>query len=298
MILNFTIGRARECEQLLRNTTQGNHTLVIGRNGVGKTHLLVDLKRQLRETDTAIHYVPRPVPAKETIESIYAWLAMLAGVGLPRKIGRDTRIADFCGFIAELLSHPHLAGKKLVLLVDDFDHLPVLSVPIFEILAERVTLVTASRSRKHSPRFNRLLWRFEELQVNPLAAHDARELAARAIAGVPGIKLPDDRTREFLVTRIATLSNGMPSAIIESVDRLRGAERIDASFIREIFVHRSADTFFDATPLILTFFAFLIVMRYINRGMYQFDMYAIFGALSGLMLLMRWFMMRTSRENA
>lgn len=298
MILDFTIGRAKECEQLLRNTTQRNHTLVIGRNGVGKTHLLVDLKRQLRESNIAVHYIPRPVPAKETIESIYAWLAMLAGVALPRKIGRDTRIADFCGFIAELLSHPNLAEKKLVLLIDDFDHLPILAVPIFEILAERVTLVAASRTRKHGARFNRLLWRFEELPVKPLAPQDARELTRRALAGVPGVVLPDDRTRDFLVTRIATLSNGIPSAIIESVERLRGAERIDESFIREIFVHRSADTFFDGTPLILAFFVFLVVMRYINRGMYQFDLYAIFGALSGLMLLVRYFMMRTSRETA
>ncbi|MEK7356639.1 MAG: ATP-binding protein, partial [Bdellovibrionota bacterium] len=86
MIADYTIDRAKEREILLRNTTQGNHTLLLGRNGVGKTHLLIDLKRELRATDVALHYIPRPVPAKETIENIYAWLAMLAGVALPRKI--------------------------------------------------------------------------------------------------------------------------------------------------------------------------------------------------------------------
>jgi hypothetical protein len=296
VITDFTIGRAKEREILLRNTTQGNHTLLLGRNGIGKTHLLIDLKRELRKSDIALHYIPRPVPAKETIENVYAWLAMLAGVALPRKISRDTRIADFCGFIAELLSHQNLAGRKIVLMIDDFDHLPALAVPIFEIIAERVCLIAAARTRKGGARFNRLLWRFEELRVESLSPQDARELTVRAISTVQGIKLPNDRTREFLITRIATLSNGIPSAIVESVERLRGAEHIDESYIREIFVHRSADTFFDATPLILAFFAFLVVMRYINRGMYQFDLYAIFGAISGLMLLVRWFMMRTSRN--
>ena len=175
MILDFTIDRELERDQLLRNTTQANHSLLIGRNGVGKTHLLVDLCRRLRETEIAVHYIPRPIPAKETIEGVYAWLAMVAGIGVPRKVGRDTRIADFCGFIAELLSHQNLAQKKLVLLVDDFDHLPVLLLPVFEILAERVTLVAASRTRKHGPRFNRLLWRFEEIVVNPLSNQEARD---------------------------------------------------------------------------------------------------------------------------
>ena len=296
MIADYTIDRAKEREILLRNTTQGNHTLLLGRNGVGKTHLLIDLKRELRATDVALHYIPRPVPAKETIENIYAWLAMLAGVALPRKISRDTRIADFCGFIAEILSHQNLAGRKIVLMVDDFDHIPALAVPIFEIIAERICLIAAARTRKGGARFNRLLWRFEEVRIESLSPQEARELTVRAISTVQGIKLPNERTREFLITRIATLSNGIPSAIIESVERLRGAEHIDESYIREIFVHRSADTFFDATPLILAFFAFLVVMRYINRGMYQFDLYAIFGAISGLMLLVRWFMMRTSRN--
>lgn len=298
MITAYTINREKEREVLLRNSTQGNHTLLLGRNGVGKTHLLIDLKRELRAGDVALHYVPRPVPAKETIENIYAWLAMLAGVALPRRINRDTRIAEFCGFIAELLSHPNLVGRKIILMIDDFDHLPALAVPILEILAERICLVAAARSRRGGARFNRLLWRFEEVRIDPLSPQKSRELTIRAISNVQGIKLPNDRTREFLITRVATLSNGIPSAIVESVERLRGAERIDESYIREIFVHRSADTFFDATPLILAFFCFLVVMRYINRGMYQFDLYAIFGAISGLMLLARWFMMRTSRENA
>lgn len=298
MIHDFTIGRAKERESLLRNTTQGNHALLIGRNGVGKTHLLIDLKRELRAGDVAIHYIPRPVPAKETIESIYAWLAMLAGVGLPRKINRDTRIAEFCGYIAELLSHPNLASKKIILMIDDFDHLPALAVPIIEILAERICLVAAARHRKGGARFNRLLWRFAEIHIEPLSPQESRELAIRALSKVQGVKFPNDRIRDFLITRIATLSNGVPSAIVESVERLRGAEHIDERYIREIFVHRSAGSFFDATPLILAFFCFLVVMRYINRGMYQFDLYAIFGAISGLMLLARWFMMRTSRETA
>lgn len=297
MILETTIDRERETEILLRNTMQGRHTILLGRNGIGKSHLLLDLQRKLRKTDTAIHYIRRPVPAKETIDSIYTWLSMTAGVSKPRKVLNSTRIIEFGNMIAEVLALPQLAGRKIVLLMDEFDQLPVLALPVIEILAERVTLVAAARSRYKHPRFNRIFWLFEEVSLNPLPAREARNLVTHVLTTVPGVQAIDKETHDFLLNQIATLSNGVPSAIVESADRLRGAERIDRSYIRQLFVHRSGNTYFDAAPLILSFFAFLVIMRYINRGMYQFDMYAIFGALSGMMLLVRWFMMRTARSN-
>jgi hypothetical protein len=312
VILDTTIGREREVEILLRNTVQGRHTLLLGRNGIGKSHLLLDLQRRIRKSalaapeapppmttpDTAIHYIRRPVPAKEIIDSIYTWLSMTAGVTKPRKVLNSTRIVEFGHMIAEVLALPQLANRKIVLLMDEFDQLPVLALPVIEILAERVTLVAAARTRYKSARFNRIFWLFEEVSLNPLPASEARILVKHVLTTVPGVQTIDKETHDFLLNQIATLSNGVPSAIVESVDRLRGAERIDRPYVRKLFVHRSGNTYFDAAPLILSFFAFLVIMRYINRGMYQFDLYAIFGALSGMMLLVRWFMMRTARNTA
>lgn len=310
MILDTTIGRERETEILLRNTVQGRHTLLLGRNGIGKTHLLLELQRRLRRPpvaapplpappiDIAINYVRRPVPAKETIDGVYSWLSMIAGVARPRKVSSTTRIAELGKMIAEVLALPQLHGKRLVLLIDEFDQLPMLAVPVIEILAERVTIVAAARTRYKHPRFNRLFWLFEEVSVAPLSAQQSRDLAAHVLKSVQGVKVADENSRDFLLNQTATLSNGVPSAIVESIERLRGAERIDRSFVRDLFVHRAGNYYFDAAPLILTFFVFLVVMRYINRGMYQFDLYAIFGALSGFGLIIRWFMMRTSRSSS
>ena len=298
MILDATIGRESETATLLRNTMQGHHSLLIGRNGIGKTHLLLDLQRKLKKTDTVIHYIRRPVPAKETIDTIYTWLSLTAGISKPRKVMQGTRIVELGAMIAEVLALPQMSGRKLVLLLDEFDQLPVLAVPVIDILTEKVTIVAAARRRAMHPRFNRLFWRFDEIGVKQLSPKQSRELAAHVLQSVAGVQTIDQTTHDFLLNQVATLSNGVPSAIVESVDRLRGAERIDKQFVRELFVHRAGNIYFDATPLILSFFAFLVIMRYINRGMYQFDLYAIFGALSGMMLLARWFMMRTSRSNS
>jgi hypothetical protein len=229
---------------------------------------------------------------------------MTGGISKPRKVTQGTRIVELGAMIAEVLALPQMSGRKLVLLLDEFDQLPVLAVPVIEILTERVTIVAAARRRNMHPRFNRLLWRFDEIAVKQLSPRHSRELAAHVLQSVPGVlamrtgSAGDRGTYDFLLNQVANLSNGVPSAVAESADRLCGAERIDKQFVRDLFVHRSSNIHFDAAPLILSFFAFLIVMRYINRGMYQFDMYAIFGALSGMMLLARWFMMRTSRSNS
>lgn len=182
MILATTIGRDAEIETLLRNTIQGIHTLLIGPNGIGKTHLLLELQRRLKDTGATMHYVRRPVPARETGESIYNWLSLRANIGRPpRKIGAGTRLSEITAYIAELLALPQLVGKKLVILVDDFDQLPVLGIPIFELLSERVTLAAAARTRYKHPRFNRLFWRFEELDVKALSPDAARSLTDFAL---------------------------------------------------------------------------------------------------------------------
>jgi hypothetical protein len=298
MIHDVTIGRDKEIEVLLRNTMQNRHTLLLGRNGIGKTHLLLNLQRKLKKTDAAIFYVRRPVPAKETIDSIYSWLSLAAGVSKPRKVVQSTRIVELGAMIAEVLALPQMSGRKIVLLMDEFDQLPMLAICVVEILAEKATIVAAARTRYKHPRFNRLFWLFEEITLAPLTPQYSRELAAHALQHVSGARTIDEGAQDFLLNQVATLSNGIPSAVVESVDRLRGAEKIDRNFIRELFVHRSGNSYFDAAPLILSFFVFLVVMRYINRGMYQFDMYAIFGALSGFTLIIRWFMMRTARNRA
>lgn len=315
MIVSYTIGREKEIEGLLRNVQRGAHTLLVGRGGIGKTHLLLELQRRLRESEYEIIYVPTPHPAKEVAASLYSHFAAVGRVREPKKIGPRTGLNEIAAQIGTLLALPAFAEKKMLVLLDEADQTSPYLIPVFEMIADKATIIGAGRTVKKARKFDRFFWKFEEIEVAPLPASETRRLVERAIENVPGMSILEGEdkerrrsiigrlfgrwmsTREFLINQVVNLSNGVPAAVVEIVEReLTGAERIDADYVRDLFAHRAGDCFVDATPAVLVVFVFLVVMRYVNRGMYQFDMYALFGALSGFMLIVRYFMYRGARE--
>ena len=46
-LMGFTIGRVEEQKKLIKNVSSGIPTLVLGKPGVGKTHLLFLLRKHL-----------------------------------------------------------------------------------------------------------------------------------------------------------------------------------------------------------------------------------------------------------
>jgi hypothetical protein len=318
MILEFTIGRAAEAETLVRNVAQRTHTVLLGRGGVGKTHLLLDLQRRLAETDAEMIYVPRPFPAREIAVALYGRLAIAAGVP-PRNVTRETRIGDVADWTAQVLASmtlaaPQASDRRIVILLDEADQLASLLVPILEVVADRAVIVAAARKSKETRRLDRFFWRFDEIEVPPLSPHETRDLAAKALETVPGMRFIDERdaavrrtiigrlagdrlsTRAFLVNQLAVLSNGFPEAVVNLAERLKGAERIDERYIREIDPHRAGARTIDGSFILLAVFVLFIALRYLNRGMYDFQMYAFWGAMSGVFLLVRYWMFRLSRE--
>lgn len=296
MLVGITVGRQKELQAIHRNITQGHHTMLFGKSGVGKTHLLIQAQTALQETDASVFFRPKPNPMSETAAEVYLWLCKTAAIIPPMKKGDKTRISDYVTAIAKVLAHEFMAGKRLVFIFDEFDSVRVDAISLYEILAERGTLIVAGRKRAKGPAFSRLLHRFDEIEIKPLSVALSKELVVYSLERVQGLAAMKASTRDFLINQTAVMSSGIPLAIVESVERLRGAERIDRNFVRELFVHRSGNLYFDATPLWLGVFVFLVFMRYISRGMYQFDMYAVFGALSGVMLLARWWMSKTSQD--
>lgn len=316
MIVDFTIGRASELEALVRNVHQRTHTLLVGLAGVGKTHLLLELQRRLAGTDVEPIYVPRPFPAKEVAAAIYQRLAAIAGIREPRKVTQQTRITEIVDGIGTVLALPGIADRRVILLLDEADQLAAYLVPVLETVADRVVIVAAARRTKQTRRLDRFFWKFDEIDVPPLSPREARDLATRALATVPGMRVVDERdaevrrsflgrllgdrlsTRAFLVNQLAVLSSGIPEAVVDRVERLRGADRIDAAYVREIDPHRAGGRNIDGSFVVIGLFVVFIVLRYLNRGMYDFQMYAFWGAMSGVMLIARYWMMRVSREPA
>ena len=52
----------------------------------------------------------------------------------------------------------------------------------------------------------------------------------------------------------------------------------------------------DASPFIILIFAFFVVMRFVYRGFGEYQGYALFGALTGLGLFVRYMLFRQARK--
>ena len=283
MILPFTVGREKEIDVCLRAVQEGRNLLLTGPSGCGKTHILIESARRLKASDVAARYIESPTPALDVTEGIYDWLTGQAGIARPRRID-DSRVhlTQAARFLAEVLALPALTKKTLVLLADSFDQIQAPALPVWEILAEKCVVIAAGFKEKPEARSAKLLHRFDLLEIGPLSSSDARGLAEKILETTEGVTIDSDRTREFLLRHIATLSNGSPRAVVEGVSRLRGAERIDENYVRNIPPHRSGASLGDATPMLLLLGLVFLIARLYARGMYMLDAWAIFGSFAAL----------------
>jgi len=310
----FTVGREAERDALLRNVAQGFPTALLGRPGIGKSHLLRDLHARLVAQGRPVVYAEM-ISARETGRAIYESLCRLAHVE-PRHWKGGITVAESLTQIEEVLDR--FKPKEVVLLLDGAEHAPIRAEAQLRMLSEKTVVVAAALYVRRSKRIQRFFWQFEKIDVKPLGQADARRLAEHTLKLLGGIKVVEEDpdwttrflrrvplirnrlipTREYLLNRVVTESAGIPLAIVETIQRLKGADRIDIGFVRGMFIHEAREQFIDGAPVILTFLVTLMILKFVNRGMYRFDMYAIFGGIGALGILIRYFMLRGSRDTA
>ena len=73
-ILDFTVGREEELKKMFKNVKDGIPTLLLGKPGVGKTHLLYLLCRYLDKHKKPYLYIEKFKPVKETLINLYKTL--------------------------------------------------------------------------------------------------------------------------------------------------------------------------------------------------------------------------------
>ena len=201
------VGRRKETDQARRLLRQSRLLTLTGPGGTGKTRLAIEVaSRVAPDYPDGVHFValaavrdPSLVPA-----------AIAAAIGLPTTAGS----------ILDAL-HDCLAGRKLLLVLDNFEHL-LAGAPMVEGLlqaAPRVKIVVTSRARLH-------VSGEQELSVAPLEAPDVRTVAGvddvsrydalvlfeqRARAADPGLAVTDETVAAM--AEICARLDGLPLAI-------------------------------------------------------------------------------------
>lgn len=131
------------------------------------------------------------------------------------------------------------------------------------------------------------------MDLAPLSRQDALTLAER-LANERNLQLADPA---FFFNQVVSHANGVPLAIQETISRLPKDQPVSRTQIRELFIHGSGVKEIDGTPLVILIFSLFIVLRFLARGFSDYQGYALFGALGGVSLFVRYLIYRQYRRS-
>jgi predicted ATPase/DNA-binding SARP family transcriptional activator len=188
------VGRRRETDDVVSLLGDGTRLVTLsGAGGVGKTRLALQAAHELAECFPDGVYFVGLAPVRDP-ELVPAAIGGALGV-------REAAPRPFVDSLKE-----HLRSRRLLLVLDNFEHVDEAAPLVGELLAEASGLkaLITSRAGLH-------LYGEHEYQVPPLTEEEAVELfAARAQAARPGFALDGARTH---VAELVRRLDGLPLAI-------------------------------------------------------------------------------------
>jgi hypothetical protein len=282
-----TIGRDEELKGLLAFWKRGTPILVLGKSGLGKTHLLRAFMDRLERQRVNPIYLDRLWPFKPALITLHT--ALKRSRATEQDVNRLKRLTvpELTDETLRLLERVAAHRKPLVIL-DRLEDAPSTAADFLLRLSALSLVFGAAQHIKRTRTLRRFFWQFEILELLPLAKPDALTLAER-LANARNLQLAD---AAFFLNQIVAHANGVPLAILETINRLPMNQPVSRAQTRELFIHGSGVKEIDATPLVVLVFSLFIVLRFIARGFSDYQAYAMFGALGGIGLFIRYLIYR------
>ncbi|MFH1504458.1 MAG: ATP-binding protein [Candidatus Omnitrophota bacterium] len=291
-IVNFTVNRQKEFNQVLKNLSHNVPTLLLGKAGVGKTHLLFNLREHLNLRKMKYLYLPKFKPVKECLIELFKVLKKNIDEKEEKRIKRMT-ISELTAEVTLLLEKKNRRRKKTYFILI-FDHLEEITTSTADILGKLSTLALvfgAGRYVREVRALKRFFWQFETIEILPFDKEDSIKLV-NILVEQKNLKV---KCKKFFINHVTANTSGIPLSIIETINRAAKRTTITRSYVREMFIHGSGVKEVDASPFIILIFAFFIVMRFVYRGFGEYQGYALFGALSGIGIFIRYMLYRQAR---
>jgi len=281
----ITIGREEELRTLLANAKRGIPTLILGKSGLGKTHLLQQFAARLVKRGVKPVYLDRLWPFKPALLTLQASLRKL-----DEKESNRLKRLTVPELTRETLEHLQriAAKRKPLVILDRLEDAPAVAADFLLQLSLLTLVFGAAQYVKRTRVLRRFFWQFETLDLAPLSRQDALTLAER-LANERNLQLADPA---FFLNQVVSHANGVPLAIQETITRLPDGQPVSRAQIRELFLHGSGVREIDGTPLIILVFCLFIALRFIARGFSDYQAYALFGTLGAVGLFIRYLIFR------
>ncbi len=264
-------GRDSVIAELTQNLSKGQPTLLTGKLGLGKSHILKHIAAKLAPN---VIFFSAPTPTKTVLTQICDSLY----VDWMDKLGTRASNAALMQHIAE-----NKVAQLPVLILDNMDKLKASDAESILFLLEHFTVLGAVADL--NPKLKPVWWKFKEVELKPLKVDDCKELIKHLSTSL------HISNYEMLETKLLSTANGFPLAIVEMIHQLSLNSRITPQTIREAD-HAAGQHYRDWTPMIAVMWGALTAFRFISLGTHSFEGYILAGFGISVFGVLRFFMVK------
>ena len=262
------------------------NTILVGPQGVGKSHLLsrIDGDNVLRLDDFKM--------VKKTLVDIGLELQKRGTVIITEDVGDRLHSVITKKSSARLVELLVSMTRKdqYTIVIDDLTDVTKSGVRVIEKLKNHFHIVAAAREVKVS--YSSMITNFEKLDLKPLSRLDSYQLIAKLSEPL------GSRVKDYFMFRdhVYEQSNGNPLFMAEVIDRLAKKRFIDVSTIREV-KHTSALKEIDMSLVLVLGLSSLMILRYLGPEVGDAGAFRLFGGVFLLFALFaRPLLMATKRK--
>ena len=258
-LTKFHVGRQKELETLHDLSDKQVNTLILGPQGIGKSHLLDNYNhaRVIRVDDLR---QPRRVLAGMLLELFQGEkeeiLKMLTRIGSEDEFVNKVANRESLKRLTDLaidVTQP----KEYTIVIDDLTDLTKMGVRILEKLKNHFHIIAAARKLKVE--FRTCFTNFQRLEIKPLSRIETIEMIDRLSTEL----LPRIDDYESYKNRIWEDTQGVPLYVIEMIDRLAREPRISPEVTDQV-KHAASKQEIDFSVPLLIAFSSLIALRYLG----------------------------------
>ena len=289
---SLLVGRQDELEKIRANLEKRQPTLLRGPVGIGKSHLLRIIAKDIKN----VIYIERVQPIKQALLSIAEALhkdgrLKIEGVVAEYLEWQDLRSKVTALSPAELLSCvlEGLEGQSHILALDHLESIMPSSAFIISSLMDKALVLGASHDLKDNDNLSRIWWAFDVIELKALSREESLELLWSFA--------DKDRVQDKVLfeNKILNYSAGNPLAIIEMAKKTKEIEFDSPETIRNLH-HDAGLKYFDLTPVLLVLGALIVAARFIALGLNDVDTYIMAGSAGAFFIILRYYIYRSSRK--
>jgi hypothetical protein len=294
---DVVFGREEIIADIRANLSKNQSVLLTGPLGIGKTHLLKYIStslgrdercetrderygmkcREMRDArcemgpiDSAqgkdALYIPSPSSLKNVLTQILDKLEP----HWKYKMQERTTTRNLSDLLAKAKG-----ATPIVLMIDNLDVIKVSDIDAILNLLSNFTILAAADDMK--PKLKQIWWKFKQMELAPLGEAPARELIKHL---TKELSISD---YEMLETKLLTLSNGIPLAIVDTVEQLSHLPCVTKDDIRGVY-HEAGIRYRDWSNVIIFIYWIAVLFRFVAGGTHSYESYFLAGF--GITLLM------------